>query len=85
MSNWTSYLYAKDNVSALNILRAGDLSGLPTSRGELEATRKQVMVAGQAFISVLCGQRRGTTVGEARYRLYTMMFGKLLKVICRHL
>ena len=85
MSNTTSYLYAKDNVSALNTLRAGDFSGLPTSRGELESTHEQVMEAGQAFISVLCGQRRGTTVVEARYRLYTKMFGKLLKVICSHL
>ena len=45
MSDTTSYLYGKDNVSALKILRAGDFPGLSTAFGELEATREQVMVA----------------------------------------
>ncbi len=85
MSDTTSYLYGKDNVSALKILRAGDFPGLSTAFGELEATREQVMEAGQAFISALYGQRRGTIAGEARYRLYTIKFGKLLKVICQSL
>ena len=35
----------------------------------------------QTFICALCGQRRDT-VGEARYRLYKMKFGKILKGIC---
>ena len=35
----------------------------------------------QPFIRALCGQRRGTVV-EARYRLYTMKFGKILKGKC---
>ena len=35
----------------------------------------------QPFICALRGQRRGT-VDEARYMLYTMKFGKLLKGIC---
>ena len=39
----------------------------------IEATREQVMEAGQAFIRALYGQRRGTTVGEARYRLYKIV------------
>ena len=61
-------MYGKDNVSALKILRAGDFPGLScTAFGELEATREQVMKAGQAFTSALYGQRRGTAVGEARY------------------
>ena len=78
-------MYGKDNVSALKILRVDDFPGLSPAFGELEATREQVMEAGQAFIRALYGQRRGTAVGEVRYRLYTMKFGKLLKVICHHL
>ena len=67
VSDKTSYLYGKDNVSALKILRAGDFPNLSTAFGELEATREQVMEAGHAFIRALYGQRRGTAVGEARY------------------
>ena len=70
-------------MSALKILR--DFPGLSTAFGEFEATREQVMEAGQAFISVLHRQSRDTTVGEVRYRLCTMKFGKLLKVICHYL
>ena len=91
VSDTTSYLYGKDNVSALKILRAGDFPGLSTVFGELEATREQVIEAihhgsrAGMHISAFYGQRRGTTVGEARYRLYTIKIGKLLKVICHHL
>ena len=67
MSDTTSYLYGKDNVSTLNILRAGDFPGLSTVFWG--AMREQVMEVGQAFICAMYGQRRGTTVGEARYRL----------------
>ena len=67
VSDKTSYLYGKDNVSPLKILRAGDFPSLSTAFGELEATREQVMEAGHAFIRALYGQRRGTAVGEARY------------------
>ena len=90
MSDTTSYLYGKDNVSAHKILRYGDFPGLSTTFGELEATREHVMEAihhGRKAGIHKCsvGQRRGTTVGEARYRLYTMKFSKLLEVICHHL
>ena len=79
MSDTTSYLYGNGNVSALKIIRVCDFPGFSTAFGELEATREQIMEAGQAFIRALFGQRRGTAVGEARYRLYTMTFVKLLK------
>ena len=39
------------------------------------------LAAVHILICALCGQRRGT-VGDARYRLYSMKFGKLLKCIC---
>ncbi len=79
------YLYGKGNVSALKIIRVCDFPGLSTAFGELEATREQIMEAEQAFIRAMYGQRRGTAVGEARYRLYTMKFVKLLKVMPQHL
>ena len=81
MSDTTSYLCGKDNVSALKILRAGDFSG----HCIWIASREQVMEVGQEFICAMYGHRRGTTVGEARYRLYTVNFGKLLEVTCHHL
>ena len=67
VSDTTSYLYGKGNVSALKILRVCDFPGLSTAFGKLEATREHIMEAGQTFIRALCGQRRGTPVGEARY------------------
>ena len=81
----TSYLYGKGNVSALKIIRLCDFPGLSTAFGELEAKREQIMEAGQAFIRAMYGQRRGTAVGETRYRLYTMKFVKLHKVMPPHL
>ena len=81
VSDTTSYLYGKGNVSALKILGVCDFSGLCTAFGELEATREQIMEAGQAFTRAMYGQRRGTAVVEARYRLYTMKLVKLLKVM----
>ena len=71
VSDTTTYLYGKGKVSALKILRGCYFPGLSTAIGELEATREQIMEAGQEFIRALYGQRRGTAVGEARYRLYT--------------
>ena len=68
-------------MSALKILRAGDFPGLSTAFGACERD----MEAGQPFICALYGQHRGTTKGGVKYRLYTMKFGKLLKVICPHL
>ena len=80
-SDTTSYLYGKGKVSALNTLRAGHFPALSTAFGELDVTREQVMEAGQAFIRALYGQSPGTTMGEARYRLYTRKSGKLLKLM----
>ena len=80
-SDTTSYLYGKGKVSALKTLRAGDFPGLSTAIGELDATREQVVETGHAFVCALYGQCRGTTMGEARYRLYTRKSGKLLKLM----
>ena len=80
-SDTTSYLYGKGKVSALKTLRAGDFPGLSTAFRELDATREQVVEAGHAFVCALYGQCRGTTMGEARYRLYTRKSGKLLKLM----
>ena len=82
VSDTTSYLYGKDKVSA----QVTKTWRLPWSFHVLwRVAREQVMKVGQAFICAMYGQRRGTTVGEARYRLYKMNFGKLLKVIYHHL
>ena len=85
VSETTSYLFGKGNVSALKIIRLCDFPGLSTAFGELEAKHEQIVEAGQAFIRALYGQRRGTAVGEARYQLYTMKFVKLHKVMPPHL
>ena len=61
VSDTTSYLYGKDNVSALKKLRAGDFSGLSTAFGELDATREHVV---EAWMT-LCGQRRETSQSHA--------------------
>ena len=79
-SDTTSYLYGKGKVLAIKTVRAGDFPGLFTAFGELDATCEQVVEAGQAFICALYGQRQGTTMGEARYRLYAKKSGKLLKL-----
>ena len=69
VSDTTSYLYGKDNVSALKTLRAVDFPGLSTAFGELDVMREHAMEAWLEFICDPRGQRREITTDDARYRL----------------
>ena len=77
----TSYLHGKGKVSALKTLRAGDFPGLHSVLGEQGAIQAQLLEVGQGFFCSLYGQPAGTTMGEARYRLYTRKCGRPLKLM----
>ena len=66
-----SYLFNKGKISALNTLQADDFPGLYQVLGEEDATRLDLMKTGQRFFAVLYGQPLGTTISEARYRIYS--------------
>ncbi len=55
--------------------------GLYDVLGEIDATQSDLMKAGETFIAALYGQSPGTTMGEARYLLYTRKRGKPLKLM----
>ena len=80
-SDTTSYLYGKGKVSALKTLRAGDFPGLHSVLGEQGARQAQLLEVGQGLFCSQYGQPAGTTMGEARYRLYPRKCGRPQKLV----
>ena len=76
-----SYPFNKGKISALNTLQAGDFPGLYQVLGKEDATHSDLMETGQMFFAALCGQALGTTMSEARYRIYSRKKGKPMRIM----
>lgn len=70
-SDTTSYLYGKGNPTAIKILVNSNFEELETVLGEIGASDGDLIKAGERFICALYGLPQGTSVGEARYHLYS--------------
>ena len=71
-----SYPFNMGKISALNTHQAGDFPGLYQVLGEEDATHSDLMETDQRFFAALYGQPLGTTMSEARYRIYSRKTGK---------
>ena len=68
-----SYPFNKGKIIARNTLQAGDFPGLYQVLGKEET--------GQRFFAALYGQALGTTMSEARYRIYSRKKGKPMHIM----
>ena len=78
-SDTTSYLYGKGKLKAISTLLRDHFSGLDKVLGEQEATQADLMATANKFMCSLYGVTPGTSMGQARYQLYTKKGGKPLK------
>ena len=76
LSGCDTVSYHFNKISALNILQAGDFPGLYQVLGEEDTTHSDLMETGQRFFTAVYGQPLGTTMSEARYRIYSRKTGK---------
>jgi len=76
-----SYPFSKSKMSALNTLKAGDFPGLYQVLGEEDATNSDLMETGQKFFTAMYGQPVGTTMSEARYRMYCRKNGRPMRIM----
>jgi len=63
--------YGKGKISALNTLLTGDFPGLAHELGEVEATHTDFMEAAQTYFCALYRQPSGTSMENARFKLFT--------------
>ena len=66
-----SYPYGKGKISALNTLLTGNFPGLAHELGEVDATHTDLMEAAQQFFCALYRQPSGTSMENARFKLFT--------------
>ena len=66
-----SYTSNKGKLRALNVLKSDDFPGLFQVLGEEDATYADLMDTGQRFFAAMYGQSPGTSMSEARYRMYS--------------
>ena len=79
-----SYPFNKGTISALNTLQTGDFPGLHQLLAEEDATRSDLIETAQRFFTALYGQPLGTTMSEARYRIYSRKTGKPMHIVALH-
>ena len=68
-------------MSALNTLQARDFPWLYQVLGEEDATCSDLVETGQRFFAALYGQPLGTTMSEARYRIYSRKAGRHMRIM----
>ena len=76
-----SYPFNKGTISALNILKAVEVTALYKVLGEENATDAELMETGHRFFTAMYGQPGGTSMSLARYNLYTRKKGKPLRIL----
>jgi len=65
------YSYGKGKVSALNTLLTGDFPRIANELGEVKATHADLMEAAQTYFCALYRQPSGTSMENARFKLFT--------------
>ena len=80
-SDVTFYLYGKGKILALKTLQAGNFPDLDSVLGQLDETEAQLEKTEQSFFCALYGLQPCTSMSEARYQMYTMKTGKILKIM----
>jgi hypothetical protein len=65
-----SYPNGKGKLSALKVLNQTDIAGLDSVLGEEDASYSDLMATGKAFFLHLYGQKRSTSMNDARYEIY---------------
>ena len=76
-----SYALSKVKISALKPLQADDFPGLFQVLGEEDATLTDFMETGQRFFAAMYDHSPGTTMNEARYRIFSKKKGKPMRIM----
>lgn len=76
-----SYPFGIGKISALNAFKIGDFPGLYNVLGEMDSTHAALMETGKHFFAAIYGQPPGSSMSEARYKMYSRKKGKPMRIM----